>query len=497
MDAGSSGLRCLILDNRGNIASTAERPYIYHTPPELAPLGKEFQPEEMWQTLCQLIREAVEKAGVKNGELAGVGCASQREGLALLDREGRELYVGPNTDLRAFFEGMSLDADFGKEIYDITGHCPSFMFAPAKLRWFQVNRPETYGKIASVMSLSDWLAYRLCGERASEICAATEIGLLDFRRGERSARLLELLGLPPDIYPPLGRAGDRLGRVSARVASQTGIPEGAITVLAGADSQCGLLGMGVVQERQVGIMAGWSATLQMVTSQPIIDARGRTWSGCHLISQRWIVESNAGEAGGAHSWLRDMLFSGEERGVFAAMDSLAQGVPPGAEGVLAFIGPHPINMSQIGLKLGGFLLPVPPSSVNTGKAHLVRAALENLCFALRACLEQLQEVSGREPAGVSLGGGLSQSQFLAQMIADVLSRPVAVAPSPQVTGIGAALCAARGAGLFSCLEEAVSALAPKPVIVEPDPSTSAEYLDYYQRWLSTWQKLAELEQELL
>ena len=66
------------------------------------------------------------------------------------------------------------------------------------------------------------------------------------------------------------------------------------------------------------------------------------------------------------------------------MDELAEEVPVGTEGMLALLGPAAMDMNRLGLKMGGLLMPVPLSAGDIGKSHLVRAVLENLCFAIRA-----------------------------------------------------------------------------------------------------------------
>ncbi len=132
---------------------------------------------------------------------------------------------------------------------------------------------------------------------------------------------------------------------------------------------------------------GWSAPVQMVLDSPVIDVEARTWTSCHLFPQRWLLESSTGEAGNVYRWLSELLFDSSNGQVYDIMDKLALESPPGAEGVKAFIGPQATNMSSLGMRYGGFLFPVPTSVTNVSKAHLVRAALENLSYAIKAnCL---------------------------------------------------------------------------------------------------------------
>lgn len=497
LDAGTGGGRCLITTLDGSPVSLAYHPWSYQVPEGLAPLGREFAPADLWQTICQLISQALTGAGLSAADILAVSTTSQREAVAFLDREGRELYAGPNIDLRALMEGLALDSQWGRNIYDITGHTPSFMFAPARLRWFRNNRPEVYDRIATVLTISDWLIYRLCGEMVSEVSAAGEAGLLDIGRRLWSDSLVQLLDLPRNIYPPLVPSGQRVGMVSDSAARETGLAQGTLVAAGGADTQCGLLGMSVIHKGQVGVVAGWSTPLQMVTGEPIIDGRGRLWSGCHLLSDRWVLESSAGESGRGYSWLKEKVFGGESAADgYAVMDRLALKVPPGAESTLAFVGPGIMDMSHLGLKLGGFLFPVPLSAGDVGQGHLVRSALENLCFAIRANLAQLEDVAIAPVSSIALGGGLSRSRALVSILPQVLGRPVSVAAVADVTGLGAALCAAVGGGIYSDLTQAAEAMVGPTTVLEPDPGLAAEYVDHYERWLSVSRELDKLSESL-
>jgi len=492
IDAGSSGVHVLIADLQGHPVSLIHQEWCYDIPAEVAPLGREFDPVEFLGTICHLIGESIKKAAITPDEIIAVSAASQREGVVFLDKDGHELYAGPNVDLRALSEGFSIDSEFGNEIYQITGHAPSFMFTPAKLRWFRANHPQIYERIATVLSISDWIIYRLSGERVGELSSDCDIGLVDICELNWSSRLMEMLELPAGIYPEITTAGTCVGTVTAAAAEQTGLATGTPVVVGGADTQCGLLGMGVEDEGQVGIVVGWSGSNQMVTAQPIIDSGCRLWTGCHILPGKWILESNAGEAGGAYRWLKGLIFSESNKDMYARMDDLAQEAPLGAGGVLAFIGPMVMDMSRLRPSLGGFIFPTTPSVTNIERKHLIRAALENICFAFKANCAQLEEISGLSVKGMSIGGGLAQSRCLVQILSDLIGMEVASFDLPQVSSLGAAMCAAVGSGIYDNLEQAMEAMLPIPRMVEPDRKRAKEYSQYYRRWIATAKWLEDL-----
>ena len=501
IDAGSGGGRALVIDLRGKLVSSASQDWSYDVPADAGPMGKEFDPEKFWGIICQLIAEAVKKAAVAASDIVAVSADSQRQGMVFLDKEGKELYAGPNTDIRAIVEGFSIDGEFGSEVYSITGHAPSLIFAPARLTWFKANRPKVYERIATVLSISDWVIYRLSGERVGEASCVSGIGLVDVCDLKWSTRLAEMLELPQGVCPEIATAGTFVGTVTPAAAEQTGLAPGTSVVVGGADTQCGLLGMGVKDERQVGIVAGWSGPIQMVTAEPIIDSKRRIWTTCHVLPGKWILDSNAQQSGGAYRWLKGILFaesdideSNDSGETYALMDELAQDVPPGSGGVLAFIGPTVMDMTLMRISIGGFIFPVTPSVTDIKREHLIRAALENLAFAFKANCVQLEEISRLRVKEVSIGGGLAQSRCLVQILSDVLGMPVTTFGVRHVTSWGTAMCAAVGGGAYPDLERAIEAMSPKSRIVEPNPQRVQEYTPCYERWLSTAGWLGKLSE---
>lgn len=498
IDAGSSSCRAAVFDAGGLLVSIAHRKWTYDAPAEVAPLGRQFDPAVFWDIVCQVIQEAILKADVKPSNIVATSVASQRHGVVFLDKDGNELYGGPNTDLRALLEGMAIDAEHGGDCRRITGHSPAFLFAPAKLQWFKSNRPEIYERIATVLTINNWIIYRLSGQRIAELSSDSDTGLIDIGRSCWSGELAQILGVPHGICPTITVAGTRVGSVSANVAKQTGMAADTIVVAGGADTQCGLLGMGVKDEGQVGIVAGWSAAIQMVTSKPIVDPKGKIWSSCHILPRKWVLESNAAECGGAYAWLNGILYdspSGEED-AYALMDRLGQEAPIGSRGVLAFIGPRAMDMTQLKPLVGGIIFPITPSVTEVERKHIIRAALENLCFAFKSNCLQLEETSGLKMRSVSIGGGLARSRTLSRILADVLALPINCFDISEVTSYGASMCAAVGAGIYTDLGKACEAMAPRADVINPNPQNVQEYARCYEKWSKAGRWLDDLCKEI-
>ena len=487
VDAGSTRIRCFVFDEEGEMVVRRSAPWSYLDPIASSPYARELYAADVWSTTARLIAECVGDGRVEARRVAAVTVTSQRQGVVFLDGERRVLYAGPNVDLRAIFEGGAIDDEMGARVYEVTGRLPSLLFAPARLRWFRRHEPETYRVIDRVATLADWLRLELSGELVGEATLAAEAGLLDVRERRWCTQLLEEVGVRPSGGVPVERAGTVVGSVRREAADLTGIPEGVPVVVSPADTQCGLLGLGVGRPGQVGVVAGWSAPLLMLTGEPAFDGERRTWTGCYVEKGLWSLESTCGDVGNAYRWLADAMWAGEAR-PFDLMDAAAHGVGPSSEGALAFLGPSRMDMSRVGLRAGGFVFPVPMTFDSIGREHVARAALESIAFAVRANLEQLERVSGKTAASVSLGGGMTASSTWVSMLPDVLGRPVRVAPAPDVTAAGACLTArAALEGVDSLAGYAVDRAYSSTI--EPRPVEAAEYEDRYLRWVETAKRL--------
>ena len=480
LDAGSSSIRCRLVDSESRIVRSASRAWTYLEEPDAPELARAFDPDACWRSVRAAIGECL---GNHSVACQAIAVTSQRQALAFLDENLRALYLGPNTDLRAIFEGFALDDERGELIYSTTGHLPTLMTAPGKLAWFRDNRPDAYGRIAYVATLADWLAFKLTGELAREPTLAAESGLLDIARLAPASAMFGELGLRCPL-PDLREAVSPRGYLSEPGFGRVPV------ITAGADTQCGLVGMGVVSPGSAGIVAGWSATVQLLTSRPILSPDMKTWAGSFQRPNVWTVESNAGDMGNAHTWLADTLFGGSPY-PYLALDEAARNAPLGSDGVSAYLGPQAMDASAVGMRTGGITFPVPMTLGGPTRGQIGRAALESFAYALRANLEQAESVAGLQAGRIALGGGMTRSAVFNRILTDVLGREVALSPHPDATAIGAALIARTAMGQHSSLPQAAGQQFTRNSILKPDQRNALEYQDLYMEWLRTQRLLGE------
>ena len=413
LDAGSSSIRCHVVGPGSRIATSASQPWSYVEEPDAPDFAREFDTAVCWDSVLEVIEECVSRVA-DTDDLSALTVTSQRQALVFLDEDGTVLYAGPNSDLRAVFEGSTIEFEHGPLLYDTTGHRPAFMMAAGKLAWLREHRPAEYRAVANVVTIADWLAYRLTGRLAIEPTLAAGAGLLELDLRRPASQMFDTIGLDCPT-PPLCEALTPRGTTSTSdIGGLSGLP----VIVAGADTQCGLIGLGVADAGSAGIVAGWSATVQMLVSEVIHSQEMKTWPGCFQQPGLWTVESGAGDMGNAYRWLASTLF-GPDSASYSRMEEAA-GETVGADGVTALLGPRAMDVSSVGMQLGGIVFPVPMTLGGPSRGQIVRAALEGFAFALRANLEQAEHISGLSARRVGLGGGMTRSRTFQQLTPSVL-----------------------------------------------------------------------------
>jgi autoinducer 2 (AI-2) kinase len=278
--------------------------------------------------------------------------------------------------------------------------------------------------------------------------------------------------------------------VTAAVAAATGLREGTPVYVGGADTQCSLLGAGAIEQGATAATLGTTTPVQTVVDHAVFDAQSRLWAGCHVVPDRWVLESNAGDTGDAYLWLLDLVSGGAPReelyrlGEQLAADRFG---PP----TMLFVGPAVFDLSKMRFnRPGGMLFPFPALHVRPDRSTLVRAFLENVAYALRGNIAQIEAVSGRKTTALTLSGGMTRSRVLARVITDVTGLPVDVAREPESAALGCAmLIAASDSGSFA---SAIRTMV-QYTRLEPDPEQQERYQAPYAKWCELHERLDDIE----
>jgi autoinducer 2 (AI-2) kinase len=473
-----------VFDPDGRPLASAQEPFTYRffADPDMPMIrGFDLDPTAFWGVLARCARAALAQLPT-SARVRGVIATSQREGCVFLDRAGEVLYAGPNLDARGVAEAMEVQGVYPNDaLHAITGHAPPYIFPLVRFLWFRKRHDA--GRVASLLMLNDWITYLLSGERGAEHSNAGESLLYDVSRRDWSPAILDAFDVPRDILPPIRPTGAEIGRVTATAAAATGIPAGTPVFVGGADTESALLGSGAHDAGQTGAVLGTTSPVQMVMPAPLLDPAANLWTSCHVVGDRWVLESNGGDTGSSFRWLLELMFGASDAAAHAKADAEALAVGFEGRPVFTHLGPAIFNLHDMNpFRAAGVLFRFPILHVDRPtRGEIVHAFLENVAYAIRANCEQVEAVSGQTVGMLRVSGGMTQSRVLPQLLADTLGVPLAVSTVPESACLGSAVLAAVGAGFHPDVASAVVAMT-RVLQVDPVAARVPACDDRYRKW---------------
>jgi xylulokinase len=478
LDVGTSGVKAILVSPAGAVEAAATVPLALDTP---RPGWAEQDPAAWWEASAAAIRRVLEqRAGAR---VAAVGISGQMHSSVFLDKSGT--VIRPALlwcDGRTTAECREIEERAGGEAQLREWVCNPALegFTLPKVLWLRNHEPAAFRRLATVLLAKDFIRLRLTGTISSEPSDASGTLMFDPAGVRWSRAMMEAVELPLSLLPEVGGSSDVLGRVSGPAASLTGLAAGTPVVGGGADNACGAAGVGAITPGEAVSSWGTSGTVLAPTAEPRVDPGLRAHTFCHVAPRVWYVMGVVLSAGGAFAWYRDQL--ARELADAAQRDARlveeAASVPPGAEGVtfLPYLQgertPHrdaSLRAAFVGLSLAH------------SRAHMTRAVLEGVCFALRDCLAILQDL-GLTPASLLLTGGGARSAFIRRLQADIFGLPVTTVNREEGPAYGAALLAGVGAGAFPDLASAVRCTLTREPITNADPDAHRAYQQIYERF---------------
>jgi glycerol kinase len=458
LDEGTTSARSVLYDEEGRRVAMESVAFASHYP---RPGWVEQDAREIWRAQMESARRVLARPGLRASDILACGITNQRETTIVWDRKTGEP-VSP-----AIVWQCRRTADYcselarsskAREITGKTGLVIDAYFSASKIRWILENVPGARRRAEAgdllFGNVDTWLIWKLTNGavHVTDPSNASRTMLMKLATGDWDDDLLRIFEVPRAMLPRIVASS---GVVGEAVAEHLGarIP---IAGIAG-DQQAALAGQACfragLSKNTYG--TGCFALLHTGSRLPVSKNRLLATRAASTDAQpQFAIEGSVFIAGAAIQWVRDEL---KAISTAAETEALAASVPDngGVYFVPAFVGlgaPH-WDPEARGLITG--------LTRSTGRAHIVRAALESITYQTRELVEAMQADAGEELSELRVDGGAAVNDLLMQFQADILGKPLVRPVDVETTALGAAYLAGLATGFWKSLAEVESFWRPE------------------------------------
>ena len=449
LDQGTTSSRAVVFDLSGHMlaAYSVEFPQIYPKPGWV-----EHDPKAILDSQIAALRQAVTLSGVPVADIAAIGITNQRETTLLWDRETGECVHNAivwQCRRTAHMVDRLVQEGNGPMIREKTGLVPDAYFSGTKLAWLldhlDLHEAAESGKLC-FGTVDSFLAWHLVSgrPRVTDATNAARTMLFNLRTQDWDDDLLRLMDIPRAVLPQVVDSGSLIGTLDPAILGRP-IP---VAAMAG-DQHASLFGQAFFDAGMVKNTYGTGCFMLMNTGDKLV----RSDSGL-LSTMAWRIggqptyalEGSVFMGGATIQWLRD-----EMKLISTAAESEAVATQVKDTGgvylVPAFtgLGAPWWDMYSRGTLIG--------MTRGTGRAHVVRAALESIAYQSADLMDAMAKDLGERPGQLQVDGGASANAFLMQFQADIMNVPVVRPQVMETTALGAALLAGLTVGVFNSLED--------------------------------------------
>lgn len=463
LDIGTTGSKAVIFDEQGQILSKEYAEYrLYHREPHFS----ELNPCEVWDSIKKVIRESVKKSSIDPKEIKAVSTAVLGEAFIPVDQQGRPLYWSMTTyDARAINQTIWWEENFGSEsMFKITGqpltrNMP--IYTLQKIQWLKSNKPQIFAKTWKFLCWEDYFNFKLTGKAITDYTVACRTMCFDMVKRRWSDEILDIAALDESMLPEVKPSGHIVGEVTEKGAQEVGLNKGALVIVGGHDQPCGSLGAGIVEEGSLMDATGTVECYGVVQDSLVInDHMRRQGFAIHnyVIHDKYFMFGFTPTGGSILRWFRDNFgFEEKEEAKQRKVDeydiltSKALKVKPGASNLFLFPYFEGSGTPTWDRRGRGTLIGLTLSHT---KSDIIRAILESLAYELKLNIKTIESYDIKVKDVRAIGGGAKSSLWL-QIKADITGKEILVPMTKmEATALGAAMLAAKGAGIYRDISEA-------------------------------------------
>ncbi len=485
IDCGTQSVRTLLFNPQGELLAKQKIPIepYYSDHPGWA----EQDASVFWGALCSACQGLWEQKNVRKDSIAAVALTTQRATVLNLDQRGQPLRPAIMWMDQRRAERFPKVGGLWGAAFRLAGATATveYLQAESEANWICRHQPELWEKTHKFTFLSGYLTHKLSGRFVDSIGCQVGYMPFDYKKQTWAAKshwYWQALCIEPEKLVELIPVGAVLGEISSQAAAETGIPQGLALIAAAGDKACEVLGAGSLHPNVACLSYGTTANINTTHEKyieiiPLIPPYPAAVPDLYNLELQiyrgyWMVSWFKHEFG-----LREMRIA-EQKGIEAEslFDELVRSVPPGSQGLV--LQPYwTPGLRNPGPEARGAIIGF--SDVHS-RAHIYRAILEGLAYALLEGKERTEKRSGVPIDQVRIAGGGSQSDAAMQLTADVFGLPVSRPHLYEASGLGAAMNAAVGAGIHADYEVALNEMTRLGETFLPDSCVHAVYRQLYE-----------------
>ncbi len=454
LDSGTTSTRFMVFDRQGQAVIQAQKEHAQIFP---AQGWVEHDPMEIWKNVCEVIRAALQRGDLTAQDFAAIGITNQRETTVIWERKtGLPVYNAVVwQDVRTAGICAAWQADgLEPEVSRVTGLPISPYFSASKIHWILDHIAEGWSRAQRgelcCGTIDTWLLWHLTADQRfnTDVTNASRTMYMDLQTLAWDPGLLQTLGIPecllPDIQP--SSHPEAYGCTSLQGPLAGSVPIGGVL----GDQQAATVGQTCFSPGEAKNTYGTGCFVLLNTGREIVRSQnGLVTTVAYAFGQAppaYALEGSIAMGGATIQWLRDemaMIATAAESEEWATRvpDSGGCYLVPAFSGLLA---PHWRSDAR-GVLVG--------LTRYVTKAHVVRAALEAICYQSREVLDAMQRDSGMPLASLHVDGGATANDFLMQLQADIQGVEVVRPRCAETTSLGAAYAAGLAVGYWSSLTE--------------------------------------------
>ncbi|KJV37394.1 xylulose kinase [Luteibacter yeojuensis] len=461
IDLGTSSVKAVLIDARGEVRASASSPLTVQHP---RPRWSEQDPAAWWAATEAAVAQVLQ--GQEARRVAAIGLSGQMHGATLLDDADQVLRPAILwNDGRSDVECAELEKVPG--FREVTGNLAMPGFTAPKLAWVRRHEPDVFARIAKVLLPKDYLRFRLTGAFMTDASDAAGTLWLDVRKRAWSDAMLAATGLTRAHMPEVFEGSQPAGRLSGELARRWGMDTVPVAA-GGGDNAAGAVGVGIVRAGHAMLSLGTSGVYFAVSDGFKASPETAVHSFCHALPGTWHLMSVMLNAASCLDFTARL--TGYDDVATLLADAEEAGLREGGPLFLPYLTgertPHNDPHAR-----GSFTHLGP----DTTRADLANATLEGVGLGL---LDGLLAVEGTGVVAdeITVIGGGSRSAYWTQMLADILGKRLVLRAGGEV---GPALGAARLARLAVEPTASLDEVCPMPAVTavrEPDAARHAYFL---------------------